>query len=156
MATFLGRYLIPWSENITTRQVRSPKIYFRDSGILHALIGIHNATELDVFPRLGSFWEGFALEEIIKFLGLRSEECFFWATHADAELDLFVILHGKRIGFEFKYADAPKTTKSMRVAITDLKLDHLFIIYPGIEVFPMDEKIIAYGLNSISKIFDHI
>ncbi len=152
IGTFMIRELIPWSENIKKRQVRSPKIYFRDSGILHALLNIRNVTDLDIFPRLGAFWEGFALEEIIKFLGLRSEECFFWATHTDAELDLFTMLHGKRIGFEFKYADVPKTTKSMRIALTDLSLDHIFVIYPGTEIFNLDEKITAYGLKSISKL----
>lgn len=156
IGTFMIRELIPWSENIKKRQVRSPKIYFRDSGILHALLNIRNTSDLDIFPRLGAFWEGFALEEIIKFLGLRSEECFFWATHADAELDLFIMLHGKRIGFEFKYADVPKTTKSMRIALTDLRLDHIFVIYPGTEIFPLDEKITAYGLKSISKFFNYM
>ena len=149
VGTFMMRELIPWTENIQKRQVRSPKIYFRDSGILHALLNIHNATDLDVFPRLGAFWEGFALEEIIKFYELRSEECFFWGTQADAELDLFVMQHGKRLGFEFKYADVPKTTKSMHIALQDLKLDHLTIIYPGKETFALTDKITAYGLDTI-------
>lgn len=148
--TFMIRELTPWFENIQKRQVRSPKVYFRDSGILHALLNIHDATELDTYPRLGAFWEGFALEEIIRRLDANSEECFFWATQADAELDLFIIKHGKRLGFEFKYADVPKITKSMRIALEDLKLDHLYVIYPGKETFALDDKITAQALEDFS------
>ncbi|MCA9507155.1 MAG: DUF4143 domain-containing protein, partial [Myxococcales bacterium] len=146
--TFMIRELVPWFENLQKRQVRSPKIYFRDSGILHALLNIKDASELDTYPKLGSFWEGFALEEIIKTYDLRAEECFFWATQADAELDLFIFRNGKRLGFEFKYADVPKVTKSMRIALADLKLDHLTVIYPGKETFSLAEKITAQGLES--------
>lgn len=147
--TFMIRELTPWFENLQKRQVRAPKIYFRDSGILHALLNIKTTGELDIYPKLGAFWEGFALEEIIKLYDLRPEECFFWATQADAELDLFIFKDGKRLGFEFKYADAPKITKSMQIAITDLKLDHLTIVYPGKQTFPLTEKITAQGLESI-------
>jgi len=149
--TFMVRILLPWFENLQKRQVKSPKIYFRDSGILHALVGIQDKEQLDIYPKLGSFWEGFALEEIINFLRLRSEECFFWSTQTDAELDLFVFQQGKRIGFEFKYTDAPKITKSMRIAQQDLKLDHLFIVYPGTENFPLDEHISTYGLEMMTR-----
>ncbi|KKQ33027.1 MAG: ATPase [candidate division TM6 bacterium GW2011_GWF2_37_49] len=151
VGTFMIRELSPWFENLQKRQVRAPKIYFRDSGILHALLNIQTFNELDTYPKLGAFWEGFALEEIIKAYDLRSEECFFWATHADAELDLFVFKDGKRLGFEFKYTDVPKVTKSMQIAIADLKLDHLTIVYPGKEAFPLNEKITAQGLESIAK-----
>lgn len=147
--TFMIRELSPWFENLQKRQVRAPKIYFRDSGILHALLNIKNITELDTYPKLSAFWEGFALEEIIKAYDLNSEECFFWATHADAELDLLIFKDGKRIGFEFKYADVPKITKSMRIALVDLKLDHLIVVYPGNETFPLTENITAQGLESI-------
>ncbi|MBS1988536.1 ATP-binding protein [Candidatus Dependentiae bacterium] len=146
--TFMIRELSPWFENLQKRQVRSPKIYFRDSGILHALLNIKSFTELDTYPKLGSFWEGFALEEIIKTYDLNSEECFFWATQADAELDLFVFRNGKRLGFEFEYADVPKVTKSMRIAMADLKLDHIMVIYPGKETFSLAENITAHGLES--------
>jgi predicted AAA+ superfamily ATPase len=149
--TFMIRILLPWLENIEKRQVKAPKIYFRDSGILYALLNITNQTELQMHPRLGSFWEGFALEEVINALQATQEECFFWATQAHAELDLFIFKGGKRLGFEFKYADAPKTTKSMHIAIEDLKLDHLAIIYPGNQIFPMDKKITAFGLDSIKS-----
>ncbi len=149
--TFMVRELSPWFENIQKRQVRAPKIYFRDSGILHALLNIQNFTELDTHPKLGAFWEGFALEEIIKAYDLRAEECFFWSTQADAELDLFIFKDGKRLGFEFKYADVPKVTKSMRIAIADLKLDNLTVVYPGKETFQLDKNITAQGLESIAK-----
>lgn len=147
--TFMVRELSPWFENIQKRQVRAPKIYFRDSGILHALLNIRDATELDTFPRLGAFWEGFALEEVIRVYQASQEESFFWATHADAELDLFIIKHGKRLGFEFKYTDVPRVTKSMHIALVDLKLDHLTVVYPGSHAFPLTEKITAQGLESL-------
>jgi uncharacterized protein len=150
VGTFMVRRLSPWVENIQKRQVKSPKIYFRDSGILNALMLITNKTELQTFPRLGAFWEGFALEQVILSLDVASSECFFWATHADAELDLFVIKGGKRLGFEFKYGDSPTITKSMRIAKEDLKLDHLGLLYPGKEIFPLDNGIIAYGIETLA------
>ena len=150
VGTFMIRRLTPWIENIQKRQVKSPKIYFRDSGILNALLLIHTQTELQTFPRLGSFWEGFALEEVILALQAASQECFFWASHTEGELDLFIIKGGKRFGFEFKYGDSPKITKSMHIALEDLKLDHLGLIYPGREIFPLDDKMVAYGLETIA------
>ncbi len=148
--TFMVRILNPWAENISKRQVKSPKIYFRDSGILHTLVNIKNFNELYSYHRLGAFWEGFALEQIIQTLDVRPEECYFWATHADAELDLLIFKNGKRLGFEFKYGDRPSTTKSMHIAMTDLKLDHLALIYPGDKIFPLTEQITAYGLETIA------
>lgn len=147
IGTFMMRSLQPWIENISKRQVKAPKIYFRDSGILHTLLNIRTHEELTMHPRLGAFWEGFALEEIIRHHKASDEECFFWATQAGGELDLLLHRGGKRIGFEFKYGDVPKTTKSMHLAIEDLKLDHLYVIYPGTERFPMTEKITACGLE---------
>lgn len=144
--TFMIRVLLPWHENLEKRQIKSPKIYFRDSGILHALIGIRNQIELDVHPKMGSFWEGFALEEIIRQKGASAEECYFWGTQSKAELDLLIIKDGKRIGYEFKYTDAPKITPSMRIASADLKLDHLYVIYPGSITFALSENITARGL----------
>src|SRR3989338_990761 len=108
--TFMVRILLPWFENLEKRQVKLPKIYFRDSGILHALIGIRNASEMDIHPKMGSFWEGFALEEVIRQTQASTEECYFWGTHSKAELDLLIIKDGKRVGFEFKYTDRPKLT----------------------------------------------
>lgn len=147
--TFMVRVLMPWFENISKRQVKSPKIYLRDSGILNSLLSISDKEQLETNPRLGAFWEGFALEEIIRYLGIDSQEAFFWATQADAELDLFVFKNGKRLGFEFKYADAPRTTKSMHSALRDLNLDKLFIIYPGDKTFPVAEKITVASLYDL-------
>jgi uncharacterized protein len=149
--TFMVRILTPWFANLQKRQVKLPKIYFRDSGILHALLGIRDVTQLQTYPQLGSFWEGFALEEIIRILAAAPEECYFWSTHGEAELDLFIIKEGKRIGFEFKYTDVPKTTKSMHTALADLQLDHLAVIYPGIHHFPLTPSITAYGLEMIAQ-----
>jgi uncharacterized protein len=144
--TFMVRLLQPWFENINKRQVKTPKIYIRDSGILHALLGINDNRELQENPRLGALWEGFALEEIIKQYQAQPEECFFWSTIAGAELDLLLIKDGKRIGFEIKYTDAPRVTKSMMSALNDLKLDHLYVIHPHKQTFPLAEKITAQGL----------
>jgi uncharacterized protein len=149
--TFMVRILVPWFENIDKRQVKSPKIYFRDSGILHALVGIGNEKQLYEWPRLGTFWEGFALEEVIRTLHVQPEECYFWATQAEAELDLLIIKNGKRIGFEFKYSDKPGTTKSMHVALKDLSLHGLIIIHPGSEIFPIADNIIVCGLEAIAN-----
>ena len=146
--TFMMRILHPWFANISKRQVKSPKIYFRDSGILHALLGLRNMKQLTNYPRLGAFWEGFALEEILRKYGAKQEECFFWATQSGAELDLLLHRDGKRIGFEFKYSDTPKVTPSMRIAQEDLKLDHIFLIHPGNGSFPMTESMTACGLQS--------
>lgn len=148
--TFMVRELVPWFENLQKRQVRSPKIYFRDSGILHALIDIKTHNQLHTHPRLGAFWEGFALEEVIAACKASSQECYFWATHAHAELDLLIIKNNKRIGFEFKYADAPKITKSMTIALQDLTLDHLVIVFPGNITFSLTENITVYGLEMIA------
>ncbi|HLJ31450.1 MAG TPA: ATP-binding protein [Candidatus Babeliales bacterium] len=148
--TFMIRELLPWFENLHKRQVKSPKIYFRDSGILYALMGLSTKEELYHHPRLGAFWEGFALEEVIAMFNAAPEECYFWATQANAELDLLIIKNGERIGFEVKYSDAPKVTKSMRIALTDLNLDHLIVVYPGKQSYPLDTNITAYGLEAIS------
>ena len=152
VGTFMVRELSPWYENLKKRQVRAPKVYFRDSGLLHALLSIKDRAELDIYPRLGASWEGFALEEVIRFYDVSPEEVFFWATHADAELDLLIFKGGKRLGFEFKYVDVPRTTKSMHIALEDLKLDHLFVIYPGTELFSLTGKITACGLLSLSRL----
>lgn len=149
--TFMIRILSPWFENLRKRQVKSPKIYFRDSGILHALLGIKNEQELDLHPRLGSFWEGFAIEEICRQMRVSSEDCYFWKTQAGAELDLLIVKNGKRIGFEIKYTDHPKITSSMRIAIEDLKLDHLYVIFPGVHSFSLAEGITAQGLSVVTE-----
>lgn len=149
--TFMIRVLHPWFENLSKRQVKASKIYFRDSGILHGLLDIADMIQLQRNPKLGAFWEGFALEQLIQVLQLRSEECFFWSTQSDAELDFFTIFKGKRLGFEFKYADSPKVTKSMYTALEDLKLDHLFIMYPGEHLYLKEDKISLAGLETIAS-----
>lgn len=151
--TFMIRILEPWFENISKRQVKSPKVYIRDSGLLHTLLGIQNYDELQVYPRLGASWEGFALEEIIKVNHAQPEECFFWAVQSSAELDLLIIKDGKRIGFKIKYTDAPTLTKSMTTALLDLKLDHLYVIYPHRTNYPLADKISVQGLENISYVF---
>ncbi len=148
VGTFMMRYLHPWFENVSKRQVKSPKVYFRDSGILFALLGLKTYEQLLHNPKLGAFWEGFALEEVIRASGARSEECFFWATQSGAELDLLLIQGGKRIGFKFKYADAPKITPSMKISIDDLRLDSLVVIYPGEQDFMLSDTIRACGLRT--------
>lgn len=148
VGTFMIRVLSPWFENISKRQVKSSKLYFRDTGILYALLGITSKEQRDTHPKLGAFWEGFALEEIIRAMSFSTDEFFFWSTQAHAELDLLVMRHGKRYGFEFKYSDAPRTTKSMHSALQDLSLDKLIIIYPGNQNYPLTEKIMVCGLDS--------
>jgi predicted AAA+ superfamily ATPase len=150
--TFMVRILSPWFENLEKRQVKSPKIYFRDSGILHALLGIRNESDLDAHPKLGSFWEGFSLEEICRSFQATPEECYFWKTQSGAELDLLILKNGKKLGFEIKYTDRPQITRSMRIAFQDLKLDHLYVIYPGKESFFLDTHITACGLSVLNNL----
>lgn len=150
--TFMIRILQPWSENIKKRQVKTPKIYFRDSGIFNTLSAIRTLTELAKTPKIGALWEGFALEQVVSYLQIKSGDCYFWATSNEAELDLLVFKNGQRLGFEFKYSDSPKATKSMHIALTDLKLDHLYIIFPGQISFPIGDQITACGLDKLSEI----
>ena len=147
---YMVRILPPWFENIRKRQVKAPKIYIRDSGILHALLQINTLADLQGHPKLGSSWEGFCLEQLIGRLGTR--DVYFWATHAGAELDLLVTVAGKRYGFEFKYADAPGSNRSMRIAADDLRLEHLWVIYPGRHEYDIDENISAIPLDLISDL----
>lgn len=146
--TFMIRQLQPWHANIKKRQVKSPKIYFRDSGLFHTLLRIRTQEELNRNIKLGASWEGFALEEIIRSHNAKIHDCYFWQTHAGAELDLLLLSHDKRLGFEFKYADAPQTTKSMHSSLEDLQLDHLYVIYPGSVDYPLTEKISVFGLSN--------
>ena len=147
--TFMIRRLSPWFENISKRQVKSPKIYFRDSGILHTLLGIEKHNDILNHPKLGASWEWAALEQLIRSLEVESNDCYFWATQGGAELDLFVLKNSKRLGFEIKYTDCPKITRSMRIAIEDLKLDNLTVIIPGIEKFKLDENITVCGIENL-------
>lgn len=145
--TFMLRELVPWFENINKRQIKSPKIYFRDSGIYHYLLGIPDKTSLMNHPKLGASWEGFALESIIRHHQAYPEEVYFWGIHSQAELDLLIIKNGKKYGFEFKYSDNIQINGSMKAAIEYLKLDELTIIYPGNKNYRLSEKIKACGLT---------
>jgi len=148
--TFMVRVLPPWFENLGKRLVKSPKVYLRDSGILHHLLGLGEMLELCMHPRYGASWEGFALEQTLIAHGER--DAYFYGTQRGAELDLLLLRRGRRWGFEFKCTDAPKTTKSMHVALDDLKLDHLWVVYPGTLRYPMTDTITALPLREIGDI----
>lgn len=145
--TFMVRTLLPWYENINKRQVKSPKIYFRDSGLYHSLLNIPNHSSLLRSPKLGASWEGMALEEICRFYEATPEQCYFWSIHNEAELDLLIIKDGKRLGFEFKYTDHPQLSKSIHSALKHLQLDRLTIIVPGNTHFQLDQRVYVAGLN---------
>ena len=140
------RQLPPWHENISKRQVKAPKIYIDDSGLFHSLLRLKTFHDLEGHPKLGASWEGFVLQQIIRQLGARSDECFFWATNAGAELDLFIKRGRHRLGFEIKRTSSPQITPSMRIALGDLKLNRLDLVHAGDETFPMGKKIRAVAL----------
>lgn len=148
-SALMVRRLPPWFANISKRQVKSPKLYFRDSGLLHALLGIATPRDLEVHPSVGASWEGFALESVLRELEVGPGEHYFWSTHADAELDLLIFSGGRRFGFEFKRSDAPMVTRSMRIALADLELEHLFAVFPGAGEFPLDDRISGLGLDEL-------
>lgn len=149
---YMIRILPPWFENLRKRQVKAPKIYVRDSGILHALLQLRTLGDLQGHPQLGPSWEGFAVEYIIGMLNAR--DAYFWATHAGAELNLLVRAAGKRYGFEFKYSDAPGRSRSMQVAMQDLGLEHLWVIYPGHQEYSLDDKISVIPIDNVPHIAD--
>jgi predicted AAA+ superfamily ATPase len=132
---YLVRQLRPWFENLAKRQVKSPKVYVRDSGLLHALFGLRSEADLLAHPKVGASWEGFLLEQVLQLA--QPDEAFFWATHQGAELDLLMFKHGRRVGVEFKRADAPTLTPSMRIALEDLRLDRLILLYPGTKAYSL-------------------
>ena len=145
------RQLSPWRENITKRQVKAPKIYIADSGVLHALLGLRTLQDLESHPKVGASWEGFVLEQVIHRLTARVDECFFWATHGGAELDLLVVRGPRRIGFEIKRTTSPEITPSMRYALSDLHLRSLDVIHAGETTFPMDKRIRAVAFRHLLK-----
>jgi len=136
---YMVRQLQPWHENLKKRQVKSPKVYIRDSGLLHQLLGIRTLPELLSHPKCGASWEGYVIEEIIS--SVQPDEVYFWATHAGAELDLLLFQDGRRFGVEIKRADAPRLTPSMRTALEDLRLDRLVVIYPGERRYTLAEQV---------------
>ncbi|PKN10311.1 MAG: hypothetical protein CVU72_01605 [Deltaproteobacteria bacterium HGW-Deltaproteobacteria-7] len=150
--TFMIRQLRPWYSNTKKRIIKRPKIYFRDSGILHALFALENKNDVLSHPKLGASWEGFALEEAVKSAQLKEDEVFFWGVHAAAEIDLIFQKKGRLYGIEVKYAQAPNITQSMRSAIAELSLGHLWIIYPGKESYPLDRNVTVISLQDIQMI----
>jgi hypothetical protein len=146
-AALVLRVLPPWFENIGKRQVRSPKVYIRDPGILHALLGIETREDLLSHPKVGASWEGFVLTQIVSRLGARPEEVFFWATHAGAELDLLVVRGTRRLGFEIKRTSAPASTRAMHAARESLGLDRIDVIHAGEHTFPLGPglRAVAFG-----------
>lgn len=147
--TYMVRQLQPWFVNVGKRLVKTPKLYLRDSGILHSLLGIETRAALDSHPQVGASWEGFALEQTLR---LFKGDPYFWATHNGAEVDL--VLHRRQLtwGFEFKRADAPALTRSMRVGLSDLKLDHLWVIYPGPKRYDLDDRVTVVPLRELAKL----
>ena len=148
-STFVARQLQPWHSNVGKRQVKSPKVYLRDSGLLHALLGIRTEADLQAHPTVGASWEGFVLGQVARRLGARPEECFFWATHGGAELDLLVVRGAVRRGFEFKRTTAPRRTRSMTTAALDLNLDSLDVLHAGDHTFPIGERMRAVAAREL-------
>ena len=151
VGTLMVRRLSPWFENVGKRQVKAPKIYFRDSGILHRLAGVTDPDQIQTWPKLGASWEGFALEEIIRIADVPDEEVFFWSVHGQGELDLMIIQNGRRLGFEFKYADSPRMTPSCRMSLELLRLDQLTLVCPGDAAHELEPRVRVRGLNQLIR-----
>ncbi len=147
---YVVRVLPPWFENVGKRQVKAPKVYIRDSGLLHCLLGIETMSALRSNPRYGASWEGFALEQVLALSGDRN--AYYWRTQRGAELDLLLLQGGKRLGFEFKCTDAPSMTKSIHIALADLALDRLYVVYPGTESYPLHERVQALPLAAACRL----
>jgi uncharacterized protein len=148
--TFMVHQLQPWHENIAKRQVKSPKIYLRDSGIFHALLNIVDMHSLWGHPRIGASWEGFALGQFMQIVC--PSQVYFWSTHSGAELDLLFFFQGRRFGVEFKFSEAPKITTSMHIALNDLNLEQLWIICPGPHHYPVEKKISVWPIRKIAEL----
>ncbi len=147
--TYMVRQLQPWFENLGKRQIKAPKIYFRDSGLLHRLLDIPTRQYLLGHPKVGASWEGFVIEQVLQVFE-PSQPCF-WSTQGGAEVDLLFLHRGRRLGFEVKFTEAPKVTNSMRNAAKELNLDHLWVVYPGAHEFPMDQGITALPMGQLSQ-----
>jgi hypothetical protein len=145
---FMARQLHPWHENLGKRQIKAPKVYVRDTGLLHNLLGIGSERDLLGHPKHGASWEGFAVEQVLE--SLRPQEAYFWGTHGGAELDLLAIKDGRRIGIEIKRADAPALTPSMRIALADLRLEQLVVLYPGTEAYSLDDRVSVVPLSRLA------
>lgn len=151
-ATMVVRQLRPFHENLNKRQVKAPKVYVADTGLLHALLGIGELRDLERHPKLGASWEGFIIGEVARVLSLRGDEMFFWGTYSGAEIDLVAVQGRKRRGFEVKRTDAPKVTPSMRVALADLRLERIDVIHAGSAAFQMDERIFAVPASDLRRL----
>lgn len=148
--TFIARQLPPYIANIGKRQIKSPKVYLRDTGLLHALLGIRNHSQLITHPVLGASWEGFAMTQVIETTGADDRECFFWSLHSGAELDLLIERAGQRHGYEFKRTLSPVFTRAMRSAVETLELSDLTVVYPGTHSFPLAENVMVKPLAEYS------
>jgi predicted AAA+ superfamily ATPase len=148
--TFMVRQLQPWYANISKRQVKAPKIYLRDSGLLHRLLNIPDWENLLAHPIVGPSWEGFIIEQVLQ--TIQPPEAYYWATYSGAELDLFFFHRGQRYGIEVKFNEAPSITQSMHISLSDLQLDHLWIIYPGESSYPVHENITVCSIASITNL----
>jgi predicted AAA+ superfamily ATPase len=146
---FMVRQLQPWHENLKKRQIKAPKVYIRDSGLLHQLLGIRTEAELFAHPKCGASWEGYAIEETLK--AVQPDEAYFWATHTGAELDLLLFKDRRRFGVEVKRADAPRLTPSMRIALADLGLDALVVLYPGKLRYPLADRVEAVPITTLAE-----
>ncbi len=146
---FMIRQLPPWFANTTKRQIKAPKVYFRDSGFLHYLLGIRSAKDLLSHPKSGASWEGYVIEEVLRVV--EPEEAYFWGTHGGAEIDLVLRKDGKMVGVECKWLDAPKLTPSMRAALSDLGLERIVVIYPGERRYALAEQVEAVPLSFIAR-----
>jgi uncharacterized protein len=151
VATFMVRRLSPWHTNLSKRQVKAPKVYLADSGLLHTLLGLVDRDDLQGHPKVGASFEGFAIAQVARRLGATRDECYFWGLHSGAELDLLVVRGRHRRAFEIKYTDSPKVTPSMRSALEHLELDHLDVIHAGEHTFPLADNIRALALRRLQK-----
>jgi len=147
---YVLRVLPPWFENIGKRQRRSPKVYVRDSGLLHALLSLETMAQVRTHPKYGASWEGFALEQVLAHFG--DQSAYHWATQRGAEIDLLISRSGERIGFEFKCQDAPRMTKSLHIALQDLQLAHAYIVYPGQGAYPLDDRVDVIPLGGVHQL----
>jgi predicted AAA+ superfamily ATPase len=146
---YVLRQVPPWFENIAKRQVKSPKVYVRDVGLLHALLSLRTRKSLLSHPKCGASWEGFVVEQVLALA--RPAEAYFWGTHAGAELDLMIVRDGRRIGFEAKFEDAPRTTRSMHIALDTLRLQRLYVVHPGAKSYRLTAKIDALSVLDLAR-----
>ena len=146
---FVVRQIQPWFANISKRQVKAPRVYLADSGLLHTLLDLESMRSLQAHPKIGASWEGFCMEQVVRMLRVRWDQCYYWRTHQGAELDLLVTTAGRRLGFEFKRTAAPKLTRSMHIAQTDLELDELTVVHAGAKSFDLSVGVRALAANQL-------